>query len=73
MSSTTNWCVGVVSTDSRERFVQVIEALAAQGAEGIILGCTEIELLIDQNSSPLPLFPTTLLHAEAAVRLALEG
>lgn len=65
--------LGVVSSASRERFVQVIEALAAQGAEGIILGCSEIELLIEPGNSPLPLFPTTRLHAEAAVRLALES
>ncbi|MHA7270835.1 aspartate/glutamate racemase family protein [Arthrobacter sp. HLT1-20] len=65
--------LGVVTEASRERFVRIIESLAAQGAEGIILGCTEIELLIDQNSSPLPVFPTTRIHAEAAVRLALQS
>ena len=64
--------VGVVSQSSRQRFVQVIESLRERGAEGVILGCTEIELLIDQESSPLPVFPTTRIHAEAAVELALE-
>jgi aspartate racemase len=63
---------GVISDGSRETFVSIIASLAARGAQGVILGCTEIELLIDQESSPLPVFPTTRLHAEAAVRLALE-
>lgn len=64
--------VGVISEASRTSYLKVIADLAARGAEGIILGCTEIELLIDQDASPLPVFATTRLHAEAAVRLALE-
>ncbi|MGA7204016.1 MAG: aspartate/glutamate racemase family protein [Specibacter sp.] len=64
--------VGVVTEVSRRVVAQVIESLQAMGAEGVILGCTEIELLIDQASSPLPVFPTTRLHAEAAVELALK-
>ncbi|WP_449374040.1 aspartate/glutamate racemase family protein [Arthrobacter psychrolactophilus] len=63
---------GVISEDSRNHFVDIIAELAGRGAEGIILGCTEIELLISQEASPLPVFATTQLHAEAAVRLALE-
>ncbi|ALE04387.1 racemase (plasmid) [Arthrobacter sp. ERGS1:01] len=63
--------VGVVSESSRQRFVRAIESLRDRGADGVILGCTEIELLIDQASSPLPVFPTTRIHAEAAVELAL--
>lgn len=46
-------------------------AVAERGAEGVILGCTEIEPLIGENDSPIPVFPTTRLHAEAAVRKAL--
>lgn len=65
--------VGVVSEASRSGFLAVIAELAALGAEGVILGCTEIELLIDQDATPLPVFATTRLHAEAAVRLALES
>ncbi|WP_269939944.1 aspartate/glutamate racemase family protein [Arthrobacter sp. HY1533] len=65
--------VGVVSEASRASFLAVIADLAARGAEGVILGCTEIELLIDQDATPLPVFATTRLHAEAAVRLALES
>ncbi|WP_344526563.1 aspartate/glutamate racemase family protein [Streptomyces albiaxialis] len=67
-------CVGVVRDESREDFKAVIDGLVARGAEGVVLGCTEIELLIGPGDSPVPVFPTTRLHAEAAVDLALaEG
>ena len=65
-------CLGVVQDASREAFRAVIGRLAERGAGGVILGCTEIELLVGQDDSPVPVFPTTRLHAEAAVRLALE-
>ena len=65
-------CVGVVSDVSRRDYRAVIERLVDAGCEGIILGCTEIELLIGQQDSPVPVFPTTRLHAEAAVALALS-
>lgn len=65
-------CVGVVREESRQRYREIISALAARGAEGVILGCTEIELLIDPDGpSPVPLFPTTRIHALAAVDRAL--
>ena len=64
-------CVGVISDASRERYRQVIEALAARGAQAIILGCTEISLLIKPEHSELPLLDTTELHARAAVAFAL--
>jgi aspartate racemase len=50
-----------------------MERLAGEGAEGIILGCTEIGLLVKEGDSPVPLFDTTRLHAEAAVSYALES
>lgn len=62
---------GVVSDRSRERYRSVVERLAGRGAEGIIAGCTEIELLIGPDDIDLPYFPTTRLHAEAAVAAAL--
>jgi len=65
-------CLGVVQDASREAFRAVIDRLTERGAAGVILGCTEIELLVGQDDSPVPVFPTTRLHAEAAVRLALE-
>ncbi len=64
-------CAGVILEESRQRYREVIAALVAGGAEGIILGCTEIELLVTQEDSPVPVFPTTRLHVEAAVDAAL--
>ena len=64
-------CVGVVSDESRQAYREIIGRLVAAGAEGIVLGCTEIELLVDQTDSPVPVFPTTRLHVEAAVSAAL--
>ncbi|MCX4637845.1 aspartate/glutamate racemase family protein [Streptomyces sp. RPA4-5] len=64
-------CLGIVQEESRQAFMAVIRDLVAAGAEGIVLGCTEIELLIGPEHSPVPVFPTTRLHAEAAVTLAL--
>ncbi|MET8506314.1 aspartate/glutamate racemase family protein [Streptomyces sp. NPDC004787] len=64
-------CLGEVREDSRRAYQQIIRNLVAAGAEGVILGCTEIELLISPEHSPVPVFPTTRLHAEAAVRAAL--
>ncbi|WP_409493939.1 aspartate/glutamate racemase family protein [Amycolatopsis sp. cmx-11-12] len=62
---------GVVTEDSRERCREVIARLAEAGADGVIYGCTEIELLVGPEDSPVPTFPTTRLHAEAAVDYAL--
>ena len=64
-------CVGQFIDSSREYYRQVIKDLAAQGAEGVILGCTEIGLLISQDDSPIPVFDTTAIHAAAAVDFLL--
>ena len=64
-------CVGVISDRSRETYQRTIESLAARGAQAIILGCTEIGLLIKPEHSSLPLLDTTELHARAAVAFAL--
>ncbi|WDH56041.1 aspartate/glutamate racemase family protein [Pseudomonas chlororaphis] len=66
-------CVGVISEASRQRYQQVIQALMERGAQAIILGCTEIGLLLKPEHSPLPLLDTTELHARAAVAFALDG
>ncbi|WP_327162256.1 aspartate/glutamate racemase family protein [Streptomyces zaomyceticus] len=66
-------CLGIVREESRTAYRKVIEGLVADGAEGVILGCTEIELLIGSEDSPVPLFPTTRLHAAAAVDEALRA
>lgn len=62
---------GVVADASREAYREVIARLVARGADGVILGCTEIELLIGPGDAAVPVFPTTLLHARAAVDAAL--
>ncbi|MFC4565779.1 aspartate/glutamate racemase family protein [Nocardiopsis mangrovi] len=66
-------CLGVVREESRAAYQEVIGGLVARGAQGVILGCTEIELLIRPQDSPVPVFPTTRLHADAAVAAALSG
>ncbi|MDI4665490.1 aspartate/glutamate racemase family protein [Xanthobacter autotrophicus] len=60
-------CCGIVKDTSRARYVEVIEKAAGQGADCVILGCTEIGMLIDDKDSPLPAFDSTKLHARAAV------
>jgi aspartate racemase len=64
-------CLGIVKQASREKCLTIMEELAQAGAEGIILGCTEIELLVHDGDSPVPLFPTAKIHAIAAVEYAL--
>jgi len=63
---------GLVREESRRAYVSVIEDLVGRGAEGVILGCTEIPLLIKAKDSPVPVFDTTALHAAAAVEFALS-
>ncbi|MGI6628041.1 MAG: aspartate/glutamate racemase family protein [Bacillota bacterium] len=66
-------CLGKVLDISRGEFKRVIRHLTEQGAKGIILGCTEIGLLVKQQDSPVPIFDTTLLHAKGAVDFALKS
>lgn len=63
---------GIVTEESRARYRAVIDRLVAGGADGIILGCTEIELLITDADSPVPVFPTTRIHVTAAIDAALD-
>ncbi len=65
-------CRGTIKEESRKTFVRIIEALTRQGAKGVILGCTEIPLLVHQKDTSLPLFDTTAIHAKKAVEAALE-
>lgn len=62
---------GVVRDESRRAYVEVVDRLIARGAEGIVLGCTEIELLLTADDVPVPVFPTTSLHVDAAIAAAL--
>lgn len=64
-------CLGLLREPSRAEYLTIIEGLAAAGAEAVILGCTEIALLVGEAKAAVPLYDTTALHAEAAVRLAL--
>ncbi|HOW85484.1 MAG TPA: aspartate/glutamate racemase family protein [Candidatus Aminicenantes bacterium] len=64
---------GLVREESRRAYVKIIDGLAGRGAQGVILGCTEIPLLIKEKDSPVPVFDTTALHAAAAVDFALGG
>lgn len=65
-------CLGNIKQDSRARYKKVIQSLTNAGAEGIILGCTEIGLLVRQEDLAVPLFDTTVIHAKGAVDRALE-
>jgi aspartate racemase len=65
-------CVGKINPISKKRFKEIIGKLVENGAEGIILGCTEIPLLIKQEDVNVPVFDTTEIHAKAAVELALK-
>jgi aspartate racemase len=63
---------GTVRDESRRAYVEIIEGLKRRGAQGVILGCTEIPLLVKEKDSPVPVFDTTALHAAAAVDFALS-
>ena len=64
-------CLGIIREDSRAEDLRIIDALAARGAQGVILGCTEIGLLVSQNDTALPVFDTTAIHAKQAAMAAL--
>ena len=66
-------CLGNALPGSRAEYRRIMSALVAQGAQAIILGCTEISLLVDASDASVPLFDTTALHAAAAVETALAG
>ncbi|MFK4309166.1 aspartate racemase [Bacillus sp. RC242] len=69
----TELCLGEITSQSREYYKRVIEELVQKGAQGIILGCTEIGLLIKQEDVVVPIFDTTFIHAIEAVNVALES
>ncbi|MDB5529438.1 MAG: aspartate/glutamate racemase family protein [Devosia sp.] len=64
-------CLGIIREQSRKIYVDAIAQLAARGAQAVILGCTEIGMLIDDSTSPLPVYDTTDLHAKALITAAL--
>lgn len=66
-------CLGVIKPESRAAYRRIMAEMAAQGAEAIILGCTEISLLVGQQDADVPLFDTTAIHARAAAEYALDA
>ena len=62
---------GIFKAETKARYLSIMNKLFVEGAEGVILGCTEIPLLIKENDTPIPLFDTTLIHSRAAVKFAL--
>lgn len=66
-------CLGIISPESRKQYIEIMSHLVASGAEGIILGCTEIELLVQTGDTTVELFPATRIHAEAAVDKAIAA
>ena len=65
-------CLGVKKDSSKEKFKEIIKKLISDGADGVILGCTEIPLLVSQEDVEVPLFDTTAIHSKAAVEFALK-
>jgi aspartate racemase len=63
---------GILTEKSRQQYLNIIDGLINEGAEGIILGCTEIPLLINQNDCSVPVFDTAVLHSDAALKLAIS-
>ena len=66
-------CLGVIRDSSRDVYKKIIKKMAGEGAQSVVLGCTEIPLLISQGDCDIPLFDTTAIHTEAAVDFALAG
>ena len=65
-------CLGKIKEDSKKEYLRIIKELAKNGAEGVILGCTEVGLLVKQSDTDIKLFDTTQIHAEKAVEMALR-
>lgn len=65
-------CLGQINSDSKTNYLAIVNRLHQQGAEAVIMGCTEITLLINQKDTSVPLYDTTAIHAEEAVKLALQ-
>ena len=65
-------CLGKVLDSSREQYKRIISYMKDRGAEGVVLGCTEIGMLIGEKDSPIPVYDTTVIHAQEAARHAIE-
>ena len=65
-------CLGIISEESKRKFLSVVESFKKKGAQGVILGCTEIGLLINKDDTDVEVFDTTIIHAEKAALYAIE-
>ena len=65
-------CLGIINPASKQKYLAVLQDLFNQGAQAVILGCTEITLLVQQTDTPIPLYDTTAIHAQSAVEAALN-
>ncbi|WMJ87057.1 aspartate/glutamate racemase family protein [Anaerocolumna sp. MB42-C2] len=65
-------CIGIVSEKSRNEYIRIVDKLSGKGAQGVILGCTEIGLLLNQLDVNIPLFDTTVIHATKAALMSIE-
>ena len=65
-------CLGTINSDSKKKFLEIVDKLRSKGAEGIILGCTEIGLLIKNENTDVPLFDTAIIHAEQAAIYSIK-
>ena len=66
-------CLGVISNESKQQYLDIIGDLVKFGVQGVILGCTEIGLLVKQDDTDIPLFDTTLIHAKNAALISIDG
>jgi len=66
-------CLGVISNESKQQYLDIIGDLVKSGVQGVILGCTEIGLLVKQDDTDIPLFDTTLIHAKNAALISIDG
>ena len=65
-------CLGTINFNSKKKFLEIVDKLRSKGAEGIILGCTEIGLLIKNEDTDVPLFDTAIIHAEQAAMYSIK-
>jgi len=65
-------CLGTINSNSKKKFLEIVHKLRSKGAEGIILGCTEIGLLIKNADTDVPLFDTAIIHAEQAAIYSIK-
>ena len=65
-------CLGTINSNSKKKFLEIVDKLRSKGAEGIILGCTEIGLLIKNEDTDVPLFDTAVIHAEEAAIYSIK-